>query len=129
MNQKFDLQKMIDSLPPGLDQTILKVLRFHTGKSRAIGGAELVKYLAAVGYTIDKRSARAQISQLRKAGALICSAPGTEGGYWIAANSEEYNDFRNQEYLAKIKDMQETLAAMDKAAARIWGNVDQLKLL
>ncbi|HMN12791.1 MAG TPA: hypothetical protein PKD55_10755 [Bellilinea sp.] len=121
------VDEIIASLPSGLDRAVLRILDFHKGREHAIGRADLVRDLAGMGYRVSERAAREQISLLRKAGSLICSAPGRDGGYWLAASREEYEDFKHQEYLAKINDMRETLAAMDQAAERTWGKYSPAK--
>jgi hypothetical protein len=121
------VDEVIDELPAGLDRSILRILSFHQGRESAIGQGELVEALAAVGYQVSERAARAQISRLRKAGHLICSAPGDGGGYYLPAYPEEFDAFVRQEYLAKIVDMQETLAAMRRSAERTWGRYSPIK--
>jgi hypothetical protein len=119
--EKFDVDELIKNLPAGLDRSILRILSFHVGCSNTIGRTALVAALRDHGYRVSERQARAQISQLRKAGHLICSAPGEDGGYYLPANDQEFDDFVRTEYLAKITDMQETLSAMKKAAEKQWG--------
>ena len=126
--QRFDLDRFIDNLPEGLDRALLRILSFHQGRDAAIGRRDLVDDLATVGYKVSERAARAQISQLRKAGHVIGSAPGEDGGYYLCRTVDEFEDFVRQEYLAKISDMQESLAAMRKGAARLWGDAAQPKL-
>ncbi len=120
---------LITSLPAGLDRAILRILSFHVGRGRPIGRNALVRELRIMGFDVHERAARACISQMRKAGTLICSAPGDDGGYFLPANAEEFSDFVHQEYLAKITDMQETLAAMKKAAEKTWGRFSPEKQL
>ena len=90
-------------------------------RDTAIGRKDLVSELARLGFRVNERAARAQISQLRKAGYLICSAPGETGGYYLPAGPDEFETFVQQEYRAKIVDMQETLSAMQKSAEKEWG--------
>lgn len=121
----FDVQALIDNLPAGLDRAILRTMSFHQGRECAISRSDLVSELWAVGFKVGERAARAQISQLRKAGYLICSAPGETGGYYLPADASEFDDFVQQEYRAKIVDMQETLSAMQSAARRQFGEYSQ----
>jgi hypothetical protein len=72
---------------------------------------------------VDNRVVRLQISQLRKAGHLIGSAPGSNGGYYLCKTSEEFEEFVREEYLGKISDMQSTLHAMQRSAKKMWGQV------
>lgn len=123
----FDLDRLIDNLPAGLDRAILRILSFRKGRDNAIGRADLVKELAKLGIKTNERAMRAQISQLRKSGHLICSAPGVEGGYYLPATPDEFDDFVQQEYRAKIVDMQETLSAMQRSAEQQWGRFSPAK--
>ena len=115
-NRNFDLD-----LPAGLDRALLRTLSFHVGRERAILRSDLLQAISLLGFNVSERAMRAQISQLRKAGHLICSAPGENGGYYLPATPEEFDEFVQQEYRAKIVDMQETLSAMQKSAERTWG--------
>lgn len=127
-SNNFDINELIASLPAGLDRAVLRVLSYHVGRKSAIGRSRLVGELLLLGFRVNERAARAQISQLRKAGNLICSAPGESGGYYLPADRAEYEEFKRQEYEAKIIDMHETLRAMDKAAERQWGLASQPSL-
>ena len=120
--------EIIDNLPAGLDRAVLRVLSGHSGRKNAIGRGALVRSLAQLGWHVSERQARAMISQLRKAGALIGSAPGEDGGYYLIESQDEFDTFVATEYRAKITDMQETLSAMTRAARQQWAGVDQLKL-
>jgi hypothetical protein len=119
--KSFDIEEVIKNLPAGLDRTILRVLSFHKGRNKAIGGENLLAEIRRHGFKIDRRVMRAQISQLRKHGHLIGSAPGSDGGYWLCSDAEDFNKFVDKEYLAKIADMQETLSAMKRSAVGRWG--------
>ena len=72
---------------------------------------------------------REQIKQLRRDGHLICSAPGTGGGYWLAVNMAEYEEFEQSEYKAKIVDMSETMNAMRKSARAQFNDGVQVRLI
>lgn len=113
----------ISALPAGLDRAVLRVLSYHTGRANAIGRQALLMRLADHGFKVGERAARLCISQLRKSGSLICSAPGDDGGYYLPADAAEFEAFVHTEYEAKIIDMRETLSAMQKAAERTWGRL------
>jgi DNA-binding transcriptional regulator PaaX len=117
----FDIKAMIDGLPAGLDRALLRILSYHSGRQNAIGRGELVANLRRHGFHVSERAMRAQISQLRKAGYLIGSAPGSDGGYYLIQSAQEFDEFVRMEYRAKIADMSETLRAMQKAADSRWG--------
>jgi hypothetical protein len=60
------------------------------------------------------------VAELRKLGHLVCSSSG-DGGYYLARDLGEYNEFSQVEYRSKIIDMAETLRAMDQAAGKRFG--------
>ena len=97
-----------------LDRAILRALSYHQGRANAISRRELVAAVRI--YGASERQIREQIKQLRRAGHLIGSAPGADGGYYMITSLDEYNDFMHTEYMAKIKDMRETVNAMNYAA-------------
>jgi len=116
------------SSTPELEYQIVTILSSHVGRDKAIGRDELVAKVKSRGDATSERQVREAIKQLRRQGHLICSAPGEDGGYYLAADREEYEEFKRAEFLAKIHDMQETLRAMDLAAERAFGKAIQLNL-
>jgi len=66
---------------------------------------------------------------MRKKGYLICSAPGSKGGYWLAADQSEVVEFISTELEPKIADMSVTKNIMYDAAMRQLGRVYQEKLI
>ncbi|MEJ5201402.1 MAG: hypothetical protein WHV66_04130 [Anaerolineales bacterium] len=122
-------EDLIANLPPGLERAILRVLESRRGRQNAIGRNELTALVQRLGQPASERQVREAIKQLRRQGYLICSAPGADGGYYWANTLEEYREFRNMEYAAKIADMSETLRMMDSAAEKIFGDNFQLRLL
>jgi predicted transcriptional regulator len=117
----MDYQKIVDKMPPGIERGTLRIISYHIGKPRAIGSNALVAALSSLGIHTNERQVRIVIRDLRRAGHLICSVPGDNGGYYLASNRVEYDEFRQAEYQAKISDMQETMTAMDKAARQAFG--------
>ena len=97
-----------------LRRAILRTLAFHAGRTNPISRTDLVRAVSI--YNASERQIREQIKQLRRAGHLIGSAPGVDGGYYLITSLEEFNDFMCTEYMAKIKDMSETVKAMNEAA-------------
>ena len=97
-----------------LSRAILRTLSFHCGRANPISRTDLVKAVRM--YSASERQIREQIKQLRRLGHLIGSAPGTDGGYYLITSLDEFNDFMHTEYMAKIKDMRETVNAMNEAA-------------
>lgn len=116
----------IGAMQPGLDRAILRVLGYHAGKDQAIDKDELIRQLNLLGYgnklryATFERQIRLTIVALRKNKHLICSSSG-EGGYFIARDRAEYDEFAQVEYRSKIIDMSETLRAMDEGAQHAFG--------
>ena len=117
----YDVEEMIKNLPPGLDRAILQVLSFYKGSQVKIPRMKLVFEIKLLGITANERQVRLQISQLRKSGVLIGSAPGEDGGYYLIETVGEFHEFIAKEYLAKISDMQETLSSMRHSAQDRFG--------
>jgi len=127
MDKSFNLEKAVKKLPEGLGEEILTILSRHKGRDEAILGKDLTGKVRLKGYHVNNRIVRIQISQLRKAGYLIGSAPGTNGGYYLCSSPEEFEEFVREEYLGKISDMQSTLHAMQQSAKRRWGQAVSMK--
>ena len=106
--------------PSDLDRSLLTLLSAHAGRANPISRLDLCAALSR--YRLSERQIREQIRLLRRAGHLIGSAPGEDGGYYLITTLEEFNEFMQSEYLAKIKDMSETAHAMTRAANRVWGS-------
>jgi hypothetical protein len=105
-----------------LCQSVLEILAHHRGKDFLISRNDLVMKVRHAGHNrIDERPVRDAIKQLRRKGYLICAVAGTGGGYYLASNRKEYDEFRQAEYAGKIKDMAETMHAMDQSADMKFG--------
>lgn len=102
-----------------LNRAILTILAHHQGRDCPIPRSRLVSLLLL--YRVSERQVRHQIKELRRQGWLIGSAPGEDGGYYLILDLDEFNHFMATEYLAKIKDMTETVAAMNRAALDRFG--------
>ena len=118
---------LISSMPDGLDRAILRTLSFHVGKKNAIGRSELVVTLA--GFHAHERQVRQCIHDLRREGHLICSTPGEDGGYYMAATLAEFDEFCERELHPKAIDMLETESAMKMSARQRFGEASQPSLL
>jgi hypothetical protein len=128
--KRNDLEEEIANMPVGLDRSLLRVLSYHVGRENAIGRFDLlakVKHMGIVNTT--ERQLRLAIHELRRAGHLICSAPGSKGGYYMAATLKEFDEFDQTEIRARITDLSETGAAMRRSAAAQFGQGTQLGLL
>lgn len=124
----FDLQKMIDELPPGLDRAVLRILGFHLGREAAISRADLLMELGNHGFRVPDRAARAAINQLRKLGNPICSAGGEGGGYYLARGWNELVEFIDREMHSRAMDLLEQEKALRKEGERRWGAQEQMSL-
>jgi SAM-dependent methyltransferase len=121
--------EVVRKIPEGLGNAILNVLDFHRGPLAAIGREDLVDQLAANGFECHERLVREVIKILRRDGHLICSAPGENGGYYMARDMAEYLHFKEHEFEPKIADMKQTIQAMDEAAKKQFGPAYQPSLI
>ena len=102
--------------PPFLGQEVLKIIYLHDRRN-PISRSDLVARLAP--FCVGERVVREQIKQLRRAGYLIGSAAGLGGGYYLIKTPQEFQDFLQREYQAKIKDMHKTAAMSKPSAVRV----------
>lgn len=121
-------EQILATMPLGLDRAVLRVLSMHIGREQAVGREELVQVVASLGFPAHERQVREVIKDLRRRGELICSAAGEDGGYYLAASREEFEEFAQAEFGAKIADMSQTLGAMRQAADSAFGQGMQLGL-
>jgi predicted DNA-binding transcriptional regulator YafY len=119
---------LLSTIPAQLEAAVVYILSYHTGRDRAIGRDELVEQVKKYGVKADERQIRESIKSLRRNGHLIASAAGEDGGYYLAKDRIEYDEFMNSEYRAKISDMAETVRALDKAADEVFGSTQQMAL-
>ena len=121
---------ILANLPSGLDRAILSILRYHKGRENAIPRDDLLEMLKMHGWSPVDRSVRAQINLLRKDGHLICSAGGHGGGYYLARDWSELEDYIGQELKPRALDLLEQEKALRLGGRREWGiNSSQLGLL
>lgn len=123
------MSEYIPNIPEGLDAAVLCVFEQHIGKKNVISRSSLVWKLAGMGLRAEERSVRECIKQLRRVGHLICSMPGSGGGYYMAENKAEFDEFIQAEFDAKIHDMSLTRNAMSAAARVHFGEGVQMELL
>lgn len=112
-------QYLPNELPAGLEKAIFQILSRHIGRSNPISRRDLCRSLRL--FNISERAVREQIRQMRRSGHLIGSAAGVNGGYYLISTPQEFREFLISEYLAKIKDMRETVNAMKQSADQQWG--------
>ena len=122
-------ERLIAEMPVGLERALLRAISYHTGKGHAIGRNALVRDLQRLGVCVSERQARQCIHDLRRAGHLICSAPGEDGGYYLAASLEEFREFCDRELHTKAMDMLETESAMKAAARQQFGEAVQPQMI
>lgn len=109
--------KNYTAFPEGLSDCLVDILVPCVGKKSAVGRSNLVELCHNEGFeTITERQIRECIKYLRRNGHLICSVAGINGGYYMAASKEEFEEFDRLEFGAKIADMNETRQAMLKTA-------------
>ena len=127
------LDEILAEIPFGFVERVGTVLEHYVGKERSISKAELMNSLQRLGFgngtspATFERQVRIAIVALRKKGAPICSSSG-DGGYFVAMNRFEYDEFVEREYKGKIQDMQETVDAMNATARTRWGEGVQMGL-
>jgi DNA-binding transcriptional regulator PaaX len=122
-------QQLIAQIPVGLDGELVRILSGHVGYPNAIGRGKLVEIIRLAGKDVNERVVRQAIHDLRRAGYLICSAPGEDGGYYMAGNLDEFDDFIARELHPKAMDMLETEKAMKESARQQFGEAVQLGML
>lgn len=127
MEEQTIFEKIIANSPPDLGRIILTIL--SRGKEYALGGSRLVARLELSGHRTNERAVRQAIHDLRRDGHLICSAPGEDGGYYLAASLQEFDEFIQRELHPKAMDLLETERAMKASARRVWGDAVQLALI
>lgn len=120
-NDGTDIDSLVRSLPAGAERALLRVLGFHRGRSQAISRGELVDALRNHGFKMHERAVRALINKLRKDGQPICSTGGEDGGYWLAANWDELNDYLDREVHPRAMDLLEQEKALRTTGERLWG--------
>ncbi len=111
------VKQMIAEMPVGLDRVLLRILSYHVGFDAAISRKRLLCELNNNGFKMkDDRPARLCINQLRKKGVPICSSGGDGGGYWLAANNAELDEFISHELHPRAMDLLEQEKAMRDAS-------------
>jgi DNA-binding transcriptional regulator PaaX len=118
------------AIPDALSLTVLQILE-HTaqGRERAISRGELVARVSHAICGVPERLVRRAIHELRRQGWLICSAPGEDGGYYMADSLAEFDEFIARELHPKAMDMLETENIMRQAARQKFGDAAQIGLL
>ena len=121
LNQGIDVKQMIADLPHGLDRAILRVLSYHVGRENAISRQDLLEAVASHGFIVQDRQLRLAINEQKKQGVMICSTGGVNGGYWLAANWSELQEYIDRELHSRAMDLLEQEQALKAAAEKRWG--------
>lgn len=127
------IAEIIEQMDAGLDRAVLSVLQKRVGEKMAIQKADLLFNLNSTGFgsrlshETFERQVRRCIVELRNAGQLICSSSGG-GGYYLAADMNEFDEFIEREYRGRIRELQGTVDVMTKAAVDRWGSGIQMGL-
>ncbi len=127
------LEEILAEIPYGFIERVGTVLEKYVGKEHSVSKPVLMESLQRLGFgnglstATFERQVRIAIVALRKKGALICSSSG-DGGYFVAKDRVEYDEFVEREYKGKIQDMQETVDAMNAKARERWGEGIQMGL-
>lgn len=107
-----------------LKELVLHLLQRHVGADRAVKALDIAQTL---GLSTD-RTVREAIRQLRREGHLILSSVNPPYGYFLAANREEWCEFRDRNLRPRAMDILETARAMGEAAQRRYGSTAALDL-
>jgi len=121
-NEGTDVRKLVEGLPAGAVRAVLTVLSYHRGREMAIGRAELVEAVKSHGFRLHERAVRAVINQLRKEGQPICSTGGEDGGYWIAKDWSELDEYLEREVRSRAMDLLEQEKALKQTGEKLWGS-------
>ena len=116
----MDIRQMIADLPPGLDRAVMGCLRWYIGKDNAISRADLLDQVSQH-IPIQDRQLRLAIHELRLSGVMICSSGGVGGGYYIAADWSELQEYLDREVRSRALDLFEQEKALKLAAEKQWG--------
>jgi hypothetical protein len=113
-------EKLLETMPPGLDRALLSVLSKRVGMKNAIKKRELMVLLRQLGFKADERQIREAIRGLRKQRHLIGST--NQDGYFLLAGPDEWRFVKNSEFLSRVGDIMDTVTIMDKSAREQWGD-------
>lgn len=121
MNRGYDYAAMMAGLASGIERAILQILTQRIGLEHAISRDLLVATVNNGGLSASEREVRAVINALRKQGCPICSTGGIGGGYWLARDWRELDEYLDQEVRARLADLREQELALEKAGQRLFG--------
>jgi hypothetical protein len=125
--EKYNAGYQQAKLPYNVHVAILRVLEFYIGRTNSIGRGDLVAAIGLLGFRVSEREVRQCINDLRKDGHPICSTGGEGGGYWMAANWDDLNEYLEREVISRISDLSDQARALRKAARQRWGEYSPQK--
>jgi len=117
------------SVPEGLEKTVILALRDVKGRELSLGRQRLVSRVRGAFPGVHERIVRQAVHNLRQKGWLICSAPGRQGGYFMAGTKDEFDEFIQRELHPKAMDLLKTEKAMRNAARSQFGEAAQPGIL
>lgn len=120
---------VIIQVPKEVEERIAAILQNHIGQENSIGRTPLVALVCKTQPGTSERVVRQAIHNLRRDGQLICSMPGVNGGYYLAANKAESKEFREREIRSRALDLLETDKVMFAAEVRKFGEAIQQSFL
>jgi len=124
-----DAERVLADMPHGLDRALIRILAQHKGKQNAIKKGVILNILGKMGIKATDRQVRKKIADLRKDGYLICSYASGDGGYYMATNLLEVDEFLHAEFESRVADLSETQRIMKHTARQQFGEGVQMGLL
>lgn len=106
--------KIISSMPSGIERTIFVVLRFHVGKGSAIRIEEIARQALGKANDTTVRQAREAIEVLRKEYHVPIVSESGQAGRWIAADQSEL-DGCIAEFAARRRNIDDVIDALRQA--------------
>jgi len=107
------------------DLQVMRILRAHVGRQRAIPAGEIARRLQLRGRYAD-RPVRAAIRVLRREGKLILSTTKSPAGYFLAASADEWRQY-GRPMRSRALDLLKTVGEMDQAASAEFGTPEELR--
>lgn len=126
LNFPIDINQIEADLPVTLSDMVQTALKSHVGRDNAISRRNLLLQLGpqmvALGMPPGRmdRNLRLAIRQLRKIGYPICSTGGSKGGYFLATDPAELEEYLTVEVHGRAMDLLEQEKAMRQGAGRQW---------
>jgi hypothetical protein len=126
LNFPIDAGQLEAELPTTLPDLVMATLQSHVGRDNAIRRRDLLlqlgPHMSQIGVPPGRmdRNLRLAIRALRKRGCPICSTGGSKGGYFLAADRSELDQYLVVEVHGRAIDLLEQEKAMRQGAERLW---------